>query len=165
MDKRKSTKEQRTGKGGKIMGTMSTIAVIGGVVAVAATAYYLHQNQSQDTFQRTQNNVSIDHGKILEQAFGEPMHTGKFTLSEATTWLKSHFREGCEGIIFRSDCAALKAYAPNIDLGKGSEHYLIMAMVDKSANTMQDHVLVKFETLDANLNEALGNEGMLVIED
>ena len=105
-----------------------------------------------------------DKSKVLESVFGEPTHTGTFTLSEAMTWVKSHFRTGCQGAIFRADCAALKNYAPDVDFSSGLENYLVMVILDKSGGAMQDSVLVKFEKLDANLEEALGDEGMLVIE-
>lgn len=131
----------------KAVGVTVVVAVIGAV----ARHIYLQ-------------NVAADNDKILEDIFGEPTRTGTFTLEEATTWLKSHLRDGCHGVIFRADCLELKKYAPDLNLGDELKNYLVMTIVDKSANTMADHVLVKFDALDANLTKALGDEGMLVIE-
>ena len=143
-------------------GGIILIAAVAAVTAAVAGGYYLYQTHG--AYQRAQDDMDIDRSKILEQTFGEPMHTGTFTLSEATVWLKSHIQDGCQGVILRADCASLKTYAPKLDLGRGLENYLVMAVVDKAANAMREHVLVKFETLDENLEEALGSEGTLVIE-
>lgn len=163
MDEQRPDENQNANQqGGDSMSTVGTIAAVAGVVALGAVAYESYK--MYDAYQRAQDGVSVPHRKTLEETFGEPMHTGTFTLSEATTWLKAHFRDGCEGVIVRTDCAALKKFAPNLNLGESEETYLVMIILDKASNVMRDSVLVKFEALDSGLKEALGNEGMLVIE-
>ena len=138
----------------------TVVAVTAGAVILGVAAYELYK--TYDAYQRAHNGV--DRAKILEETFGEPMHTGTFTLNEAVTWLKDHFSDGCNGVIFRADCAGLKSYAPKLNLGENVENYLVMAIVDESAKTMRDRVLVKFDVLDSRLENALGDEGMMVIE-
>ena len=140
----------------------AVVAVTAGAVVLGVAAYELYK--TYNAYQRGHNGVATDRVKILEETFGEPMHTGTFTLGEAVTWMKSHFSEGCQGAIFRTDCAGLKSYAPNLNLGKEEENYLVMAIVDEASKTMRDRVLVKFDVLDSGLEDALGDEGMLVIE-
>ena len=161
-EKRPDENQDANQQGGNSMSTVGTIVTVAGVVALGAVAYEGYK--MYDAYQRAQDGESVTRGKTLEEAFGEPMHTGTFTLSEATTWLKSHFREGCEGVIVRTDCAALKKFAPNLNLGEADETYLVMIILDKVSKVMRDSVLVKFEALDSGLKEALGDEGMLVIE-
>ena len=146
-EKRPDENQDANQQGGNSMSTVGTIVTVAGVVALGAVAYEGYK--MYDAYQRAQDGESVTRGKTLEEAFGEPMHTGTFTLSEATTWLKSHLRDGCHGAIFRADCPALKKYAPDLNLGDELKNYLVMVIVDKSANTMADHVLVKFDALDA----------------
>ena len=144
------------------MGTVGAFLTAAGAAVVGAAAYEGYK--MFNAYQRAEDGASTDRVKILEETFGEPMHTGTFTLGEAVTWMKSHFSEGCQGAIFRTDCAALKPYAPKLTTGKGLENYLVMATVDKVSKTIRDCVLVKFDVLDSGLEDALGDEGALVIE-
>lgn len=144
------------------MNTGTVVAVTAGAVVLGVVLYELYK--TYDAYRRAQDGTIAGRVKILEDTFGEPMHTGTFTLNEAVTWMKSKFDTGCKGVIFRTDCAGLKSYAPDLNLGKEVENYLVMAIVDEASKAMRDRVLVKFDVLDSALKDALGDEGMLVIE-
>ena len=141
---------------------MSAFFKIMGAVAVGVGLSATYKALIAD--QRAEDISATERVKILKGTFGEPVYTGTFTLNEAVTWLKSHLHDGCNGVIFRTDCAELKSYAPNLNMGKDVGNYLVMAIVDKASKAMRDCVLVKFDVLDSGLEDELGDEGMLVIE-
>ena len=52
-----------------------------------------------------------------------------------------------------------------MDIGNNLKNNIVIAIVDEASKNISDSVLVKYETLDAKLEEALSNgNGVLVVE-
>ena len=85
-------------------------------------------------------------------------------MREAVQWLKAHHKDGSKGVIFKADSKALEAYS-KLRLHGDPGNYLVMAMLDEVGSTLGDSVLIKYDMLDSAMEDALGADGMLVVED
>lgn len=105
--------------------------------------------------------------KILEAAFGEIMYAGTLSFSEVRGWLnrnKSFLRKGSRAVIMKLDdekfAELFGSKFDDIDLG--GENYLASVIMD-SASRIKASLLVKYESLDVQLESMLG-DGTLVVE-
>lgn len=105
--------------------------------------------------------------KILEAAFGEIMYAGTLSFSEVRGWLnrnKSFLTKGSRAVIMKLDdekfAELFGSKFDDIDLG--GENYLASVIMD-AASRIKASLLVKYESLDAQLDSMLG-DGTLVVE-
>ncbi len=106
--------------------------------------------------------------KILEQCFGEPMYTNTFSLNEVRDWIKTReslLLNGAKAIVLKANAETLRRIGKDLDIGNNLKNNIVIAIVDEASKNISDSVLVKYETLDAKLEEALSNgNGVLVVE-
>ena len=105
--------------------------------------------------------------KILEAAFGGIMYAGTLSFSEVRGWLnrnKSLLTKGSRAVIMKLDdekfAELFGSKFDDIDLG--GENYLASVIMD-AASRIKASLLVKYESLDAQLESMLG-DGTLVVE-
>lgn len=113
-------------------------------------------------------NKKLEREKILEKCFGEPMYTSLFSMAEVRDWIKSRetlLQDGAKAIVLQANSETLKRIGKDLDIGNNLKNNLVIAIVDESCKNISDSVLIKYETLDARLDEALSKgNGVLVVE-
>lgn len=113
-------------------------------------------------------NRKLEKEKILERCFGEPMYTSSFSMSEVRDWIKAReslLQNGAKAIVLKANSETLRRIGKDLDIGNNLKNNIIIAIVDEASKNISDSVLVKYETLDAKLEEALSNgNGVLVVE-
>lgn len=138
----------------KYVGTMVGGAVLGIILDRMVIAY--------------SENRKIEKEKILEKCFGEPMYTSMFSINEVRDWIKvreSLLQNGAKAIVLKVNSETMKTIGKDLDIGNGLENNLVIAIVDESNENIADSVLVRYETLDGKLEEALSKgNGVLVVE-
>lgn len=138
----------------KYVGTMVGGAVLGIILDRMVIAY--------------SENQKIEKEKILETCFGEPMYTSMFSINEVRDWIKvreSLLQNGAKAIVLKVNSETMKTIGKDLDIGNGLENNLVIAIVDESNENIADSVLVRYETLDGKLEEALSKgNGVLVVE-
>lgn len=113
-------------------------------------------------------NRKIEKEKILESCFGEPMYASSFSMGEVRDWIKSReekLQNGAKAIVLRANSETLQRIGKDLDIGNNLKNNIVIAIVDESSKEITDSVLIKYESLDSKLEEALekGN-GVLVVE-
>ena len=113
-------------------------------------------------------NKKLEREKILEKCFGEPMYTSLFSMAEVRDWIKSRetlLQDGAKAIVLQANSETLKGIGKDLDIGNNLKNNLVIAIVADSFQNISDSVLIKYETLDARLDEALSKgNGVLVVE-
>ena len=113
-------------------------------------------------------NRKLEKEKILERCFGEPMYTSSFSMSEVRDWIKAReekLQNGAKAIVLRANSDTLQRIGKDLDIGSNLKNNIVIAIVDETNKNISDSVLVKYETLDAKLEEALNKgNGVLVVE-
>lgn len=106
--------------------------------------------------------------QILEECFGEPMYASTFSMSEVRDWIKAReflLQNGAKAIVLRANSETLHKIGKDLDVGNNLKNNIVIAIVDEASKKISDSVLVKYETLDAKLEEVLNNgNGVLVVE-
>ena len=106
--------------------------------------------------------------KIVGNCFGERMYTSSFSLNEVRDWIKARqdkLENGAKAIILKANSETLHKIGKDLDIGKGIENNLVIAIVDETNKSISDSVLVRYESLDEKLEHALNNgKGVLVVE-
>lgn len=117
---------------------------------------------------KAKSDKSLERSKVLEDCFGEPMCTNTFTISEAKEWImgrKEQLENGAKAVIMKANDNTLKNLGKELHIGSGVENMMIVAIVDTQQSRIIDSVLIKYETLDAGLENALAKgNGVLVVE-
>ena len=112
-------------------------------------------------------NKNADPEKILEECFGDPMHSNKFSLIEARDWIKSRedkIKNGANAVILKINSETLKAYGKDLNISKDVGNYILLAVVDKQSNEFIESALVKYDSLEEKLEQALSKgNGILVV--
>lgn len=113
-------------------------------------------------------NKKLESEKILEKCFGEPMYASLFSMAEVRDWIKSReslLKNGAKAVVLQANSETLRGIGKNLDIGNNLKNNIVIAIVDESRKNISDSVLIKYETLDVKLDEALrkGN-GVLVVE-
>lgn len=113
-------------------------------------------------------NRKLEKEKILEKCFGEPMYASLFSMGEVRDWIKSRenlLQNGAKAIVLKANSETLRGIGKNLDIGNNLKNNIVIAIVDETSTKISDSVLIKYETLDAKLNEALNRgNGVLVVE-
>ncbi len=133
--------------------------VVAGAAAVTVIGYFLYQ--------QSKNGGSKDPEKFLRDAFGEPMVTGHFSMSEATSWIKARssvLENGGKALVMEANESTLKTMGVDLKIGDSPNKFLVMAIVSTEKSDVMDSVLIKYTTLDENLKKNLANgDGVLVV--
>ncbi|MCM1251673.1 MAG: hypothetical protein NC321_02545 [Clostridium sp.] len=112
-------------------------------------------------------NQKLEKEKILEKCFGEPMYASSFSMSEVRDWIKSRealLQDGGKAIVLKANSETLKRIGKNLDIGNNLKNNIVIAIVDEAGKNISASVLIKYETLDAKLDEALSKgNGVLVV--
>lgn len=117
---------------------------------------------------QTRPSKSKDKTKILEECFGEPMCTNTFTIDEAKEWItvrKEHLENGAKAVIMKINDNTLKSLGKELNIGSEIGNMMIVAIMNTQSSHIIDSVLIKYETLDQNLEKMLAKgNGVLVVE-
>lgn len=113
-------------------------------------------------------NRKLEREKILEKCFGEPMYTSTFSMSEVRDWIKAReslLQNGAKAIVLKANSETLRQIGKELDIGNNLKNNIVIAIVDEASKNISDSVLIKYESLDMKLEEALSNgNGILVVE-
>lgn len=113
-------------------------------------------------------NQKIERSKILENCFGAPMCTNQFSMNEVREWIKGRedkLKAGAKAVILKANKSTLQKIGKDLDIGEGISNNIIIAIVNEATNDIEDSILVKYETLDDDLESALANgNGVLIVE-
>jgi len=103
--------------------------------------------------------------QLLEECFGKPMQTNELSLSEVHKWIKSRehlLTSGAKAAVLKANEDVLKSVGKKLDIGTGNDHFIIMAIIDN--NQIIESTLVKYDKLDNDINDLLGDQGIVIIE-
>ena len=115
-----------------------------------------------------QPKVNIE--KILADIFGEPVYATNFSLREARDWVRARQHElkaGSKAVLCKVNSKTMHMFGQelktlNVDID--AEKFLVVAIVNIN-NNFSDTLLVKYDKLTSNLEEALSDgDGTLVVE-
>ena len=110
---------------------------------------------------------SINAKSTLESCFGEPLTADTFTLQEAKQWVKSRkdkIQNGCKAVIMKANTTTLKNLGKQFEIEVTEDNYLVIAVMDMISSKMEDSVLIRYHTLDGELESAVEKgDGVLVI--
>ena len=113
-------------------------------------------------------NRQLKYSKVLEECFGEPMYTNTFTLSDVVNWSKAReeqIKSGNKIAVVKASPEKIKEFVNDLEIGKGVDNYLIIALVSENNKEIVESMLVKYEKLDKPLEEQLNKgNGSMVIE-
>ncbi|MBQ4432432.1 MAG: hypothetical protein II877_13085 [Synergistaceae bacterium] len=93
----------------------------------------------------------------LEKFFGKPSYVENLTFLEVARWLQDK-RKGCDAVVFRLDDEKVREIFGSdeeANLSLGDDKYIAAFVMD--GGTVKDRFLVQYETLDAQLEEALAD--------
>ena len=112
-------------------------------------------------------NQKLKYTKVLEDCFGEPMFTNSFGISDVRDWSKAReelLNANHKIVVMKALPSIIKDFVDGLEIGKGLDNYLIMAVVNEENKTISESMLIKYEKLDAMLEEQLnkGNGSMVV---
>lgn len=118
--------------------------------------------------QYIKNNQQLKYTKVLEDCFGEPMFTNTLSVSDVRDWSRARedmLKTGHKIVVMRAIPDQLKELGKELNIGKGIDNYLIMAVVNEESKEIAESMLVKYERLDDGLNDQLNKgNGSMVIE-
>lgn len=113
-------------------------------------------------------NRKLEKERILERCFGEPMYTNTFSLSEVRDWVKAReslLQNGAKVIVLKVNSETLHRIGKNLDIGNNIKNNIVIAIVDEASKNISESALIRYETLDEKLEEALSKgNGVLVVE-
>ena len=106
--------------------------------------------------------------KVLEGCFGEPFYTNSFGVSDVQDWSKARedlLKSGHQIIAVKAVPEQLSKLVEGLEIGKGIDNYLIMAVINETTKEMTESMLVKYEKLSEDLEQLLekGN-GFVIIK-
>lgn len=112
-------------------------------------------------------NQKIKYSKVLEDCFGEPMFTNSFGISDVRDWSKAReelLNSNHKIVVMKALPDLIKEFVDGLEIGKGLENYLIMAVVSEENKDIVDSMLVKYEKLDDALESHLSkSNGTMVV--
>lgn len=104
---------------------------------------------------------------VLVQCFGEPTYSNKFTLNQVREWLKTRselISRGCKALVLKANRETLKTIDKDVNIGSDVDNYIVIAIINQTSRSIEDSVLVKYESLENSLEELLAKgNGTLVI--
>ena len=105
---------------------------------------------------------------ILRGCFGDPMYAVSFELREVRDWINLHrdmLREGCKAVIFKLNDKTMSMLVNECNINFDKVKYIVTAIVGKNETDIRASLLVKYEKLDAKLEELLApGKGVVVVE-
>lgn len=119
---------------------------------------------------RRSGEFKLDKRKLLEHCFGEAVYARSFSLSETRDWIKEReklLKDGCKALVAKVNNETLKMLGKELklDFDSDDEKYLVIVLVSRQDNAIKDSVLIKYEELNAQLEDALAKgNGALVVE-
>lgn len=110
--------------------------------------------------------------EVLAEMFGDATYAASFSLRDARDWVKARkdkLEVGYKAMIFKVNSKAMSMFGHKlrkINIDVDSEKFLVIAIVSVNDNEdVTDSLLVKYERLSANLEEALSKgDGVMVVE-
>lgn len=105
--------------------------------------------------------------QILISCFGNPVLTDVFTYQQAKQWLlqrRNLIESGQKGIVLKASPEALKTLGSQYDLNLSADNYAVMAIVNMQTHEITESVLIKYNSLDDELEQKLSvGNGIMVI--
>lgn len=102
----------------------------------------------------------------LRVCFGEPMSATKLTFQEVKEWIharKDQLIDGAKAAVVKVNESTMKSIGKNLDT-RGVENYIVLVIMSGDKQ-IADSLLVKYETLDQELEDALAKgNGILVVK-
>ncbi|MBQ4418252.1 MAG: hypothetical protein II870_01340 [Synergistaceae bacterium] len=134
-----------------------TVILVIGIIAliVVFCLFYFHSAKS---------------GQALEKYFDAPVHASIFTLREVRDWIQKYSKlldKGCKAIVYKVNNNTLNMFGSdfNVNFNFDVEKYLAIVIASKSADQIKYSVLINYDSLDQQLENALApGNGVLVIE-
>lgn len=103
----------------------------------------------------------------LENCFGEPLYSDLFTLREAKQWIKERedkIKNGNKAIVLKANQDTLKSLGKDLVLESTDTDFLVIAIVNHDTKKIDDSVLIKYNSLDDELESFLAKgNGVLVV--
>lgn len=116
-------------------------------------------------FTKMQENDIQNRADALRACFGEPMSATKFTFLEVKEWIharKDRLIDDAKAAVVKVDRNTMKSLGKNLDT-RGVENYIVLVIMT-SDKQIADSLLVKYEKLDQELEDALAKgNGILVV--
>lgn len=117
--------------------------------------------------QKMKENQKIEHTKLLEECFGEPIYASTFSLVEVRDWIKERqeiIQNGSKAIVLKVNEDTLTSIGKDLDIGNSLVNFLVIAIMNTETKEISDSLLVKYEELDQALEQALSKgNGVLVV--
>lgn len=130
-----------------------------GVAAIAVLSSWIvyHQKQTKGKAGATKS----------ETTSNDIIYSDCFTLSQAKQWVKKKLSTGNrKAAIIKSKSfpPELRTYFDSSDIVTDDEQeYLLMVCQNTQTGKLEDILIVEYDSLENELEELLGNEGMVVI--
>ena len=110
----------------------------------------------------------LKYSKVLEGCFGEPFYTNSFGVADVQEWSKAReelLKSGYQIIVMKAVPEQLHKFMDNLEIGKGINNYLIMAVINEETKEIAESMLVKYESLTEDLCKLLEKgDGTMVIK-
>jgi hypothetical protein len=89
-------------------------------------------------------------------------------MEEVRDWIKAReesLKNGAKAVVLKVNKDTLKQIGKDLDIKDGDKKNLVLAIIDKDSKDITESLLVKYETLDKKLEDALAKgNGVLVVE-
>ena len=96
------------------------------------------------------------------------MYTSVFSINEVRDWIQTRedsLKNGAKAIVLKANAETLKRIGEDLDIGTGVKNNIVIAIVDGKTSNIVDSALIKYESLDPSLENALSKgNGILVVE-
>lgn len=113
----------------------------------------------------TKNKVKFE--EALVGCFGEPVVTNSFSLKDVNEWLKQRkekIQNECKGFVVKATSINLKKLGIQIESNGSINNMLIIAIINNENNNIEESILIKYDSLDADLENILAKgDGTLVV--
>lgn len=117
-------------------------------------------------FVKMQENGIRNRTDALQACFGEPMSATKLTFQEVKEWIharKDQLVDGAKAAVVKVNESTMKSIGKDLDT-KGVENYIVLVVMTGDKQ-IADSLLIKYETLDRELEDALAKgDGILVVK-
>lgn len=113
-------------------------------------------------------NQKVKYSKVLEDCFGEPMFTNSFGIADVRDWSEARqelLKTNHKIVVMKAIPEQINGLVKGLEIRKGLENYLIMAVVNEATRDVVESMLIKYEMLDDALEKQLDKgKGAMVIE-
>lgn len=102
----------------------------------------------------------------LRACFGEPMSATRFTFQEVKDWInarKDQLSNGAKAAVVKVNENTMKSIGKDLDT-RGMDNYIVLLVMTEDKQ-ISESLLIKYETLDRELEDALAKgNGILVVK-